>query len=200
MKNIKLILIFCCLIVCLLYIIQKQNTAIRNLKDSHVTEIYQRDSLNRVYELNNRELKQLITKNDSVYAKVLKDKDIKIKELSNITKVVIEKPIIIKDTIKVSTSRDTTLEFIRTKECATIVGKINIINNNANIILESINIKARIDIINYVDTIHWYNFRKRKQYGFSTIGFRNHYISKVAVESDYLKGKDIKVTVYKRKL
>lgn len=164
-----------------------QATEIRDLKDLHTTELIQRDSIQKVYNVSEKQFKTLILKQDSLYRDIIKEKDIKIKNLTSIGKITITDTITLKDTIvqQIDASKDTIIHFTEPIKCITVQGELTIKNNKIDLVFKDAKIDLTIVVTNYYDVIHWYNFRKRKEHGYSLIGFRNHYIDKT-----YAKAKD----------
>ena len=157
----------------------------RDIKDQHTTELIQKDSLQKVYEVDTSQLRSLILKQDSIYNRIIEEKDLKIKQLNSLSRIEIVDTISIHDTIisQISTHKDTTITFIEPIKSLSITGDLTIKNNKIDLIFKSFTLNLTINIIDYHEIIYWYNFRKRKEYGYSLIGFRNHYISKVYAES-----------------
>lgn len=157
----------------------------RDIKDQHTTELIQKDSLQKVYEVDTRQLRSLILKQDSIYNRIIEEKDLKIKQLNSLSRIEIVDTISIHDTIisQIPTHKDTTITFIEPIKSLSITGDLTIKNNKIDLIFKSFTLNLTINIIDYHEIIYWYNFRKRKEYGYSLIGFRNHYISKVYAES-----------------
>ena len=139
-------------------------------------------------------------KQDSLYRDIIKEKDIKIKNLTSIGKITITDTITLKDTIvqQIDASKDTIIHFIEPIKCVTVQGELTIKNNKIDLVFKDAKIDLTIVVTNYYDVIHWYNFRKRKEHGYSLIGFRNHYIDKTyAKAKDF--GSDINVELIKIK-
>lgn len=157
----------------------------RNIVDLRTTELIQRDSLQKVYEVDKKQLKNIILKQDSSYQEIIKQKDLKISQLNSLSKIEVIDTLTLKDTIfnQVPIIKDTTYSFIKPIKCIEISGDLKIKNNNIDLILNSIKLNLTITIVDYYDIIYWYNFKKRKENGYSLIGFRNHYISKVTAYS-----------------
>lgn len=189
----KIITKYTLIIIAIIYIIfitrtcLNQATEIRDLKDLHTTELIQRDSIQKVYNVSEKQFKTLILKQDSLYRDIIKEKDIKIKNLTSIGKITITDTITLKDTIvqQIDASKDTIIHFTEPIKCITVQGELTIKNNKIDLVFKDAKIDLTIVVTNYYDVIHWYNFRKRKEHGYSLIGFRNHYIDKT-----YAKAKD----------
>jgi hypothetical protein len=193
-KNMKKIITkYTLIIIAVIYIIfitrtcLNQATEIRDLKDLHTTELIQKDSIQKVYNVSEKQFKTLILKQDSLYRDIIKEKDIKIKNLTSIGKITITDTITLKDTIvqQIDASKDTIIHFTEPIKCITVQGELTIKNNKIDLVFKDAKIDLTIVVTNYYDVIHWYNFRKRKEHGYSLIGFRNHYIDKT-----YAKAKD----------
>ena len=81
----KIITKYTLIIIAVIYIIfitrtcLNQATEIRDLKDLHTTELIQKDSIQKVYNVSEKQFKTLILKQDSLYRDIIKEKDIKIK-------------------------------------------------------------------------------------------------------------------------
>ena len=202
----KIITKYTLIIIAAIYIIfitrtcLNQATEIRNLRDLHTTELIQKDSIQKVYNVSEKQFKTLILKQDSLYRDIIKEKDIKIKNLTSIGKITITDTITLKDTIvqQIDASKDTIIHFIEPIKCVTIQGELTIKNNKIDLVFKDAKIDLTIVVTNYYDVIHWYNFRKRKEHGYSLIGFRNHYIDKTyAKAKDF--GSDINVELIKIK-
>ena len=184
----KIITKYTLIIIAVIYIIfitrtcLNQATEIRDLKDLHTTELIQ-----KVYNVSEKQFKTLILKQDSLYRDIIKEKDIKIKNLTSIGKITITDTITLKDTIvqQIDASKDTIIHFTEPIKCITVQGELTIKNNKIDLVFKDAKIDLTIVVTNYYDVIHWYNFRKRKEHGYSLIGFRNHYIDKT-----YAKAKD----------
>ena len=189
----KIITKYTLIIIAVIYIIfitrtcLNQATEIRDLKDLHTTELIQKDSIQKVYNVSEKQSKTLILKQDSLYRDIIKEKDIKIKNLTSIGKITITDTITLKDTIvqQIDASKDTIIHFTEPIKCITVQGELTIKNNKIDLVFKDAKIDLTIVVTNYYDVIHWYNFRKRKEHGYSLIGFRNHYIDKT-----YAKAKD----------
>lgn len=189
----KIITKYTLIIIAIIYIIfitktcWNQATEIRDLKDLHTTELIQKDSIQKVYNVSEKQFKTLILKQDSLYRDIIKEKDIKIKNLTSIGKITITDTITLKDTIvqQIDASKDTIIHFTEPIKCITVQGELTIKNNKIDLVFKDAKIDLTIVVTNYYDVIHWYNFRKRKEHGYSLIGFRNHYIDKT-----YAKAKD----------
>lgn len=189
----KIITKYTLIIIAIIYIIfitrtcLNQATEIRDLKDLHTTELIQKDSIQKVYNVSEKQFKTLILKQDSLYRDIIKEKDIKIKNLTSIGKITITDTITLKDTIvqQIDASKDTIIHFTEPIKCITVQGELTIKNNKIDLVFKDAKIDLTIVVTNYYDVIHWYNFRKRKEHGYSLIGFRNHYIDKT-----YAKAKD----------
>lgn len=184
----------------LLKLADAQSKEIRDLKDKHTSELYQIDSLQQIHDVTKKQFNKLILSKDSVLNSELEKRDIKINQLNNIIKTHIDKTIIVRDTIlnNIEIIKDTIIPIVKTIECITIYGTSEIQNEKLNLVVDSINFNINITVIDYYDIIYWYNFRKRKEYGYNAIGFRNHYINKVTATSDCF-GDRIKVQSYKLK-
>lgn len=202
----KIITKYTLIIIAIIYIIfitktcWNQATEIRDLKDLHTTELIQKDSIQKVYNVSEKQFKTLILKQDSLYRDIIKEKDIKIKNLTSIGKITITDTITLKDTIvqQIDASKDTIIHFIEPIKCVTVQGELTIKNNKIDLVFKDAKIDLTIVVTNYYDVIHWYNFRKRKEHGYSLIGFRNHYIDKTyAKAKDF--GSDINVELIKIK-
>ena len=161
---------------------QKEN---RDLKDQHTTELLQRDSLQQVYEVDKKQLKNLIIKQDSAYQRIIEEKDLKIKQLNSLSTIHIKDTISVKDTVihQIPVTKDTVVTFVKPIKSITITGDLIIENNKIDLIFKSYKMDLVIRVIDYHEIIYWYNFKKRKEYGYNLIGFRNHYISKVYAEA-----------------
>lgn len=189
----KIITKYTLIIIAAIYIIfitrtcLNQATEIRDLRDLHTTELIQKDSIQKVYNVSEKQFKTLILKQDSLYRDIIKEKDIKIKNLTSIGKITITDTITLKDTIvqQIDASKDTIIHFTEPIKCITVQGELTIKNNKIDLVFKDAKIDLTIVVTNYYDVIHWYNFRKRKEHGYSLIGFRNHYIDKT-----YAKAKD----------
>lgn len=189
----KIVTKYTLIIIAAIYIIfitrtcLNQATEIRDLKDLHTTELIQKDSIQKVYNVSEKQFKTLILKQDSLYRDIIKEKDIKIKNLTSIGKITITDTITLKDTIvqQIDASKDTIIHFTEPIKCITVQGELTIKNNKIDLVFKDAKIDLTIVVTNYYDVIHWYNFRKRKEHGYSLIGFRNHYIDKT-----YAKAKD----------
>ena len=202
----KIITKYTLIIIAAIYIIfitrtcLNQATEIRDLRDLHTTELIQKDSIQKVYNVSEKQFKTLILKQDSLYRDIIKEKDIKIKNLTSIGKITITDTITLKDTIvqQIDASKDTIIHFIEPIKCVTVQGELTIKNNKIDLVFKDAKIDLTIVVTNYYDVIHWYNFRKRKEHGYSLIGFRNHYIDKTyAKAKDF--GSDINVELIKIK-
>lgn len=202
----KIITKYTLIIIAIIYIIfitktcWNQATEIRDLKDLHTTELIQKDSIQKVYNVSEKQFKTLILKQDSLYRDIIKEKDIKIKNLTSIGKITITDTITLKDTIvqQIDASKDTIIHFIEPIKCVTVQGELTIKNNKIDLVFKDAKIDLTIVVTNYYDVIYWYNFRKRKEHGYSLIGFRNHYIDKTyAKAKDF--GSDINVELIKIK-
>lgn len=202
----KIITKYTLIIIAAIYIIfitrtcLNQATEIRDLRDLHTTELIQKDSIQKVYNVSEKQFKTLILKQDSLYRDIIKEKDIKIKNLTSIGKITITDTITLKDTIvqQIDASKDTIIHFIEPIKCVTVQGELTIKNNKIDLAFKDAKIDLTIVVTNYYDVIHWYNFRKRKEHGYSLIGFRNHYIDKTyAKAKDF--GSDINVELIKIK-
>lgn len=202
----KIITKYTLIIIAVIYIIfitrtcLNQATEIRDLRDLHTTELIQKDSIQKVYNVSEKQFKTLILKQDSLYRDIIKEKDIKIKNLTSIGKITITDTITLKDTIvqQIDASKDTIIHFIEPIKCVTVQGELTIKNNKIDLVFKDAKIDLTIVVTNYYDVIHWYNFRKRKEHGYSLIGFRNHYIDKTyAKAKDF--GSDINVELIKIK-
>lgn len=202
----KIITKYTLIIIAIIYIIfitktcWNQATEIRDLKDLHTTELIQKDSIQKVYNVSEKQFKTLILKQDSLYRDIIKEKDIKIKNLTSIGKITITDTITLKDTIvqQIDASKDTIIHFIEPIKCVTVQGELIIKNNKIDLVFKDAKIDLTIVVTNYYDVIYWYNFRKRKEHGYSLIGFRNHYIDKTyAKAKDF--GSDINVELIKIK-
>lgn len=202
----KIITKYTLIIIAVIYIIfitrtcLNQATEIRDLKDLHTTELIQKDSIQKVYNVSEKQFKTLILKQDSLYRDIIKEKDIKIKNLTSIGKITITDTITLKDTIvqQIDASKDTIIHFIEPIKCVTVQGELTIKNNKIDLVFKDAKIDLTIVVTNYYDVIYWYNFRKRKEHGYSLIGFRNHYIDKTyAKAKDF--GSDINVELIKIK-
>ena len=196
----KIITKYTLIIIAIIYIIfitktcWNQATEIRDLKDLHTTELIQKDSIQKVYNVSEKQFKTLILKQDSLYKDIIKEKDIKIKNLTSIGKITIT------DTIvqQIDASKDTIIHFTEPIKCITVQGELTIKNNKIDLVFKDAKIDLTIVVTNYYDVIHWYNFRKRKEHGYSLIGFRNHYIDKTyAKAKDF--GSDINIELIKIK-
>jgi hypothetical protein len=206
-KNMKKIITkYTLIIIAAIYIIfitrtcLNQATEIRDLRDLHTTELIQKDSIQKVYNVSEKQFKTLILKQDSLYRDIIKEKDIKIKNLTSIGKITITDTITLKDTIvqQIDASKDTIIHFIEPIKCVTVQGELTIKNNKIDLVFKDAKIDLTIVVTNYYDVIYWYNFRKRKEHGYSLIGFRNHYIDKTyAKAKDF--GSDINVELIKIK-
>jgi hypothetical protein len=206
-KNMKKIITkYTLIIIAIIYIIfitktcWNQATEIRDLKDLHTTELIQKDSIQKVYNVSEKQFKTLILKQDSLYKDIIKEKDIKIKNLTSIGKITITDTITLKDTIvqQIDASKDTIIHFTEPIKCITVQGELTIKNNKIDLVFKDAKIDLTIVVTNYYDVIHWYNFRKRKEHGYSLIGFRNHYIDKTyAKAKDF--GSDINIELIKIK-
>lgn len=202
----KIITKYTLIIIAVIYIIfitrtcLNQATEIRDLRDLHTTELIQKDSIQKVYNVSEKQFKTLILKQDSLYRDIIKEKDIKIKNLTSIGKITITDTITLKDTIvqQIDASKDTIIHFIEPIKCVTVQGELTIKNNKIDLVFKDAKIDLTIVVTNYYDVIYWYNFRKRKEHGYSLIGFRNHYIDKTyAKAKDF--GSDINVELIKIK-
>lgn len=202
----KIITKYTLIIIAAIYIIfitrtcLNQATEIRDLRDLHTTELIQKDSIQKVYNVSEKQFKTLILKQDSLYRDIIKEKDIKIKNLTSIGKITITDTITLKDTIvqQIDASKDTIIHFIEPIKCVTVQGELTIKNNKIDLVFKDAKIDLTIVVTNYYDVIRWYNFRKRKEHGYSLIGFRNHYIDKTyAKAKDF--GSDINVELIKIK-
>lgn len=202
----KIITKYTLIIIAIIYIIfitktcWNQATEIRDLKDLHTTELIQKDSIQKVYNVSEKQFKTLILKQDSLYKDIIKEKDIKIKNLTSIGKITITDTITLKDTIvqQIDASKDTIIHFTEPIKCITVQGELTIKNNKIDLVFKDAKIDLTIVVTNYYDVIHWYNFRKRKEHGYSLIGFRNHYIDKTyAKAKDF--GSDISIELIKIK-
>lgn len=202
----KIITKYTLIIIAAIYIIfitrtyLNQATEIRDLRDLHTTELIQKDSIQKVYNVSEKQFKTLILKQDSLYRDIIKEKDIKIKNLTSIGKITITDTITLKDTIvqQIDASKDTIIHFIEPIKCVTVQGELTIKNNKIDLVFKDAKIDLTIVVTNYYDVIYWYNFRKRKEHGYSLIGFRNHYIDKTyAKAKDF--GSDINVELIKIK-
>lgn len=202
----KIITKYTLIIIAAIYIIfitrtcLNQATEIRDLRDLHTTELIQKDSIQKVYNVSEKQFKTLILKQDSLYSDIIKEKDIKIKNLTSIGKITIIDTIMLKDTIvqQIDASKDTIIRFIEPIKCITVQGELTIKNSKIDLVFKDAKIDLTIVVTNYYDVIHWYNFRKRKEHGYSLIGFRNHYIDKTyAKAKDF--GSDINVELIKIK-
>ena len=202
----KIITKYTLIIIAAIYIIfitrtcLNQATEIRDLRDLHTTELIQKDSIQKVYNVSEKQFKTLILKQDSLYRDIIKEKDIKIKNLTSIGKITITETITLKDTIvqQIDASKDTIIHFIEPIKCVTVQGELTIKNNKIDLVFKDAKIDLTIVVTNYYDVIYWYNFRKRKEHGYSLIGFRNHYIDKTyAKAKDF--GSDINVELIKIK-
>lgn len=202
----KIVTKYTLIIIAAIYIIfitrtcLNQATEIRDLRDLHTTELIQKDSIQKVYNVSEKQFKTLILKQDSLYRDIIKEKDIKIKNLTSIGKITITDTITLKDTIvqQIDASKDTIIHFIEPIKCVTVQGELTIKNNKIDLAFKDAKIDLTIVVTNYYDVIHWYNFRKRKEHGYSLIGFRNHYIDKTyAKAKDF--GSDINVELIKIK-
>lgn len=202
----KIITKYTLIIIAAIYIIfitrtcLNQATEIRDLRDLHTTELIQKDSIQKVYNVSEKQFKTLILKQDSLYRDIIKEKDIKIKNLTSIGKITITDTITLKDTIvqQIDASKDTIIHFIEPIKCVTVQGELTIKNNKIDLVFKNAKIDLTIVVTNYYDVIYWYNFRKRKEHGYSLIGFRNHYIDKTyAKAKDF--GSDINVELIKIK-
>lgn len=202
----KIITKYTLIIIAAIYIIfitrtcLNQATEIRDLRDLHTTELIQKDSIQKVYNVSEKQFKTLILKQDSLYRDIIKEKDIKIKNLTSIGKITITDTITLKDTIvqQIDASKDTIIHFIEPIKCVTVQGELTIKNNKIDLVFKDAKIDLTIVVTNYYDVIYWYNFRKRKEHGYSLIGLRNHYIDKTyAKAKDF--GSDINVELIKIK-
>lgn len=202
----KIITKYTLIIIAIIYIIfitktcWNQAIEIRDLKDLHTTELIQKDSIQKVYNVSEKQFKTLILKQYSLYKDIIKEKDIKIKNLTSIGKITITDTITLKDTIvqQIDASKDTIIHFTEPIKCITVQGELTIKNNKIDLVFKDAKIDLTIVVTNYYDVIHWYNFRKRKEHGYSLIGFRNHYIDKTyAKAKDF--GSDINVELIKIK-
>lgn len=202
----KIVTKYTLIIIAAIYIIfitrtcLNQATEIRDLRDLHTTELIQKDSIQKVYNVSEKQFKTLILKQDSLYRDIIKEKDIKIKNLTSIGKITITDTITLKDTIvqQIDASKDTIIHFIEPIKCVTVQGELTIKNNKIDFVFKDAKIDLTIVVTNYYDVIYWYNFRKRKEHGYSLIGFRNHYIDKTyAKAKDF--GSDINVELIKIK-
>ena len=202
----KIVTKYTLIIIAAIYIIfitrtcLNQATEIRDLRDLHTTELIQKDSIQKVYNVSEKQFKTLILKQDSLYRDIIKEKDIKIKNLTSIGKITITDTLTLKDTIvqQIDASKDTIIHFIEPIKCVTVQGELTIKNNKIDFVFKDAKIDLTIVVTNYYDVIYWYNFRKRKEHGYSLIGFRNHYIDKTyAKAKDF--GSDINVELIKIK-
>ena len=181
--------IFIISLIYLIKLVDKQSREIRDLKDIHTSELCTIDSLQQVHIVTEKQFKRIILSKDSLLKSELEKKDLKI----NTTKV-------IRDTIlnNIEIIKDTCIPIIKSIDCITLHETLEINNEKLYLTIDSLDFDINITIIDYRDIIYWYNFRKRKEFGYSTIGFRNHYISKITATSDCFKDK-IKIQSYKIK-
>lgn len=181
-------------------LVNKQSKEIRDLRDLHTSELCMIDSLQQVHVVSEKQFKKLILSKDSLLKSELEKKDLKIKQLNNVIKANINTTKIIKDTIlnNIEVIKDTCIPIIKSIDCITLHETLKINNEKLYLTIDSLDFDINITIIDYRDIIYWYNFRKRKEFGYSTIGFRNHYISKITATSDCFKDK-IKIQSYKIK-
>lgn len=181
-------------------LVNKQSKEIRDLRDLHTSELCMIDSLQQVHVVSEKQFKKLILSKDSLLKSELEKKDLKIKQLNNVIKANINTTKIIKDTIlnNIEVIKDTCIPIIKSIDCITLHETLKINNEKLYLTIDSLDFDINITIIDYRDIIYWYNFRKRKEFGYSTIGFRNHYISKITTTSDCFKDK-IKIQSYKIK-
>lgn len=181
-------------------LVNKQSKEIRDLRDLHTSELCMIDSLQQVHVVSEKQFKKLILSKDSLLKSELEKKDLKIKQLNNVIKANINTTKIIRDTIlnNIEVIKDTCIPIIKSIDCITLHETLKINNEKLYLTIDSLDFDINITIIDYRDIIYWYNFRKRKEFGYSTIGFRNHYISKITATSDCFKDK-IKIQSYKIK-
>lgn len=181
-------------------LVNKQFKEIRDLRDLHTSELCMIDSLQQVHVVSEKQFKKLILSKDSLLKSELEKKDLKIKQLNNVIKANINTTKIIRDTIlnNIEVIKDTCIPIIKSIDCITLHETLEINNEKLYLTIDSLDFDINITIIDYRDIIYWYNFRKRKEFGYSTIGFRNHYISKITATSDCFKDK-IKIQSYKIK-
>ena len=142
-------------------------------------------TLQQVYEVDKKQLKNLIIKQDSAYQRIIEEKDLKIKQLNSLSTIHIKDTISVKDTVihQIPVTKDTVVTFVKPIKSITITGDLIIENNKIDLIFKSYKMDLVIRVIDYHEIIYWYNFKKRKEYGYNLIGFRNHYISKVYAEA-----------------
>lgn len=181
-------------------LVNKQSKEIRDLRDLHTSELCMIDSLQQVHVVSEKQFKKLILSKDSLLKSELEKKDLKIKQLNNVIKANINTTKIIKDTIlnNIEVIKDTCIPIIKSIDCITLHETLKINNEKLCLTIDSLDFNINITIIDYRDIIYWYNFKKRREYGYNTIGFRNHYISKITATSDCFEDK-IKITSYKLK-
>lgn len=181
-------------------LVNKQSKEIRDLRDLHTSELCMIDSLQQVHVVSEKQFKKLILSKDSLLKSELEKKDLKIKQLNNVIKANINTTKIIRDTIlnNIEVIKDTCIPIIKSIDCITLHETLKINNEKLYLTIDSLDFNINITIIDYRDIIYWYNFKKRREYGYSTIGFRNHYISKITATSDCFKDK-IKIQSYKIK-
>ena len=176
------------LIVAIIYIAKITNTCleqareIRIIRDTQTTILIQKDSLQKVFEVSESQFKKLILSQDSMFKEIIKEKDIKIKNLNSISKIHIRDTIvtpaepIIKE---VPVHKDTIISFSQPMKIVKIEGTLTIKDHAISLEVNKAILDITIVAIDYYDVIHWYNFKKRKEHGYSLIGFRKHYKSKV---------------------
>lgn len=181
-------------------LVNKQSKEIRDLRDLHTSELCMIDSLQQVHVVSEKQFKKLILSKDSLLKSELEKKDLKIKQLNNVIKANINTTKIIRDTIlnNIEVIKDTCIPIIKSIDCITLHETLKINNEKLYLTIDSLDFNINITIIDYRDIIYWYNFKKRREYGYNTIGFRNHYISKITATSDCFKDK-IKIQSYKIK-
>jgi hypothetical protein len=192
--------IFIISLIYLIKLVDKQSREIRDLKDIHTSELCTIDSLQQVHIVTEKQFKRIILSKDSLLKSELEKKDLKIKQLDNVIKANINTTKVIRDTIlnNIEIIKDTCIPIIKSIDCITLHETLEINNEKLYLTIDSLDFDINITIIDYRDIIYWYNFRKRKEFGYSTIGFRNHYISKITATSDCFKDK-IKIQSYKIK-
>ena len=181
-------------------LVNKQSKEIRDLRDLHTSELCMIDSLQQVHVVSEKQFKKLILSKDSLLKSELEKKDLKIKQLNNVIKANINTTKIIRDTVlnNIEVVKDTCIPIIKSIDCITLHETLEINNEKLYLTIDSLDFDINITIIDYRDIIYWYNFKKRREYGYNTIGFRNHYISKITATSDCFKDK-IKIQSYKIK-
>lgn len=192
--------IFIISLIYLIKLVDKQSREIRDLKDIHTSELCTIDSLQQVHIVTEKQFKRIILSKDSLLKSELEKKDLKIKQLDNVIKANINTTKVIRDTIlnNIEIIKDTCIPIIKSIDCITLHETLEINNEKLYLTIDSLDFDINITIIDYRDTIYWYNFKKRKEFGYNIIGFRNHYISKITATSDCFKDK-IKIQSYKIK-